>query len=240
MGIIKDYTGQKFNKFTVIERVEPFQLKSGQHARWKCRCECGYEKIVISNKLKTMKHCSSCLNIRKDLTNKIFGRLKVISPSHSNRRDILWNCICNCGNTHQVKTASLIKGYTKSCGCLAIDSRKLNEGEAALNRIILRYKNGAKERNLEYTLLKPEIEDLLKRNCSFCNESPHAISKGKNGNYIYNGIDRIDNFKGYTINNVQTLCFQCNRAKMKLTNNEFLNWIQNIYNNIFKEENNGN
>ncbi len=54
-----------------------------------------------------------------DITNKIFGRLKALGrcgKSHSG--DILWKCVCECGNTTSPTCSSLVSGNTKSCGCL--------------------------------------------------------------------------------------------------------------------------
>jgi hypothetical protein len=52
-----------------------------------------------------------------------FGRLMIlgegpggINPSGGTFRN--WECLCECGNKLLVRTQSLIKGATKSCGCL--------------------------------------------------------------------------------------------------------------------------
>ena len=51
-----------------------------------------------------------------DLTNKRFGKLKVISKTKKNNR-VAWICQCDCGNETIVITNSLTSGNTKSCGC---------------------------------------------------------------------------------------------------------------------------
>jgi hypothetical protein len=54
-----------------------------------------------------------------NLTNKIFGRLDVIGESgRSNGGQIMWLCQCECGNEIVVRSQSLRKGRTRSCGCL--------------------------------------------------------------------------------------------------------------------------
>lgn len=54
-----------------------------------------------------------------NLKDRQFGRLKVIkSVGKSPRGNYLWECICNCGKTKIVMSSNLIKGNTKSCGCL--------------------------------------------------------------------------------------------------------------------------
>lgn len=53
-----------------------------------------------------------------DLTNKKFGRLTAIRPAYKNsKRNWVWLCRCDCGETPYVPGASLTNGHTKSCGC---------------------------------------------------------------------------------------------------------------------------
>lgn len=68
---------------------------------------------------------------RKDLTGMKFGRLTVISYSHTNKnRCPFWNCKCECGNELKINGASIKSGHTKSCGCLnkeVITTHKLSK-----------------------------------------------------------------------------------------------------------------
>lgn len=53
-----------------------------------------------------------------DLTNKKFGRLKVIERGkNSKHNQIQWKCICECGKEILVLGSHLKSGHTKSCGC---------------------------------------------------------------------------------------------------------------------------
>jgi hypothetical protein len=63
-----------------------------------------------------------------DLTGRIFGRLTVISYSHSENGHLAhWICQCSCGKQINVRGRSLIIGNTKSCGCFRKEnSAKLN------------------------------------------------------------------------------------------------------------------
>lgn len=58
----------------------------------------------------------------KDLTNKRFGRLKVIKKLESIRRNdetkARWLCECDCGNKVVVLATYLTTKETRSCGCL--------------------------------------------------------------------------------------------------------------------------
>lgn len=57
------------------------------------------------------------------LTGKRFGRLFVIKKAGKNKsKSILWECLCDCGNTKIVIGSNLRSGDTKSCGCLFKES----------------------------------------------------------------------------------------------------------------------
>jgi len=51
-----DLTGQKFNKLTVIKRVDNLV---GKKSRWLCKCDCGKETVVDVGNLKN-GHTKSC------------------------------------------------------------------------------------------------------------------------------------------------------------------------------------
>lgn len=59
-----------------------------------------------------------------DLTGQVFGRLTVTEMTRS-RIDgtIRWRCRCTCGQSTVTHPISLKNGTTKSCGCLADETR---------------------------------------------------------------------------------------------------------------------
>lgn len=63
------------------------------------------------------------MGAKKDLTGRRFERLKVLRDS--GRREscgtIIWECQCDCGNTVFVSGRSLLRGDTRSCGCLKME-----------------------------------------------------------------------------------------------------------------------
>lgn len=54
-----------------------------------------------------------------DLTGLRFSKWMVIDKNaiRSKHGEVLWNCVCDCGNTSKVKAANLIRNTSKSCGC---------------------------------------------------------------------------------------------------------------------------
>lgn len=116
-----DLVGKKFGRLTVLSK-EPSESRK---ARWLCRCDCGNEKILGTNRLTSGKTRScGCLRNevarkrrQKDLTGQRFGRLTVIERQGGYR----WLCKCDCGNTATPLTNALLSGKTKSCGCYMKD-----------------------------------------------------------------------------------------------------------------------
>lgn len=59
---------------------------------------------------------------RKDITGQRFGRLVAIRPNGEQGKNTKWLCRCDCGNETTTNVSSLIRGKTKSCGCLRKES----------------------------------------------------------------------------------------------------------------------
>jgi hypothetical protein len=58
-----------------------------------------------------------------DLTGKTFGRLTVVVRSENEGKSVRWLCKCECGREKIVTASHLSRGITRSCGCLASESR---------------------------------------------------------------------------------------------------------------------
>ena len=118
VGKAKDLTGQKFNKLTVLYRVETG--KSGTH--WLCQCDCGNQTIVSVANL-TSNHTTSCgcqkhFKQLEDLTGKKFGMLTVLKYDRvEGKGHTYWICQCECGTIKSIRKDGLINGTVVSCGC---------------------------------------------------------------------------------------------------------------------------
>lgn len=61
----------------------------------------------------------------QDLTGQKFGRLTVIERRGRDKwKNAIWLCECECGNTKLIAGTHLIKGRSKSCGCLQVEKAK--------------------------------------------------------------------------------------------------------------------
>lgn len=174
----------------------------------------------------------------KNLTGQKFSRLTCIdyfSKFKYTKKVTFWNCICECGNKITLPITALTSGNTKSCGCLHKDTHyKLPIGEAGFNKLFARIKSQASMRGFKFYLEKEYVKELSKKNCHYCGDPPRSIMKSKNGNYIYNGIDRMNNNFGYTNKNSITCCGRCNILKGVLPYKTFIIHIRKIYNEICK------
>lgn len=144
-------------------------------------------------------------------------------------------CKCDCGKQSTVFVHSLRNGQSTNCGCQP--KNRLNYGEASFNNKYLKYKCNARYRNINFDLTKEEFKLIIDKNCYYCNQNPISTDYGHKsyyGTYKSNGIDRIDNDKGYFFDNCVPCCFGCNRLKGTLDVKSFIDRIKKIYK-YFKE-----
>ena len=117
-----NYKCQRIGRLTVKDKVGEDQ--------WVCTCLCGKTKNLTAAQIGQgfITDCGCTLASRTpDLRGQRFGKLVVIGIS-TERRDtqVLWNCVCDCGNTTLVRTSHLKKGAIKSCGCSHHDNQDIS------------------------------------------------------------------------------------------------------------------
>lgn len=169
------------------------------------------------------------------------GRLSVVqyigvSNVSKNR---MWLCQCDCGKFKAVTSRDLRTGQTKSCGCLwrenlgkSAGANKLPAGESAFNQLFYNYKKSSRQRGYAWALTKEQFKELTQQNCYYCGALPLVKFKAQehtNGDYVGNGVDRVDNSIGYINGNVRPCCSLCNRAKADMSEAEFTGWIRRVY-----------
>lgn len=181
-----------------------------------------------------------------NLIGKKFGKLEVVglSEKRGNRKQIKWNCICDCGNAHIVTGESLREGKSKSCGCLQKELKahnyNKNRPEAILKIQYFHLKRRHNKKTKEPVISFKEFQKLSYQKCFYCGlesskiiEDRYNDSKSKNKisntTIKINGIDRVNSNTGYTQNNVVACCLFCNRAKMDMTKQDFMSWVKRIY-----------
>ena len=187
------------------------------------------------------------LNRRSELPGQRFGKLTVRAPGPVTGvvRRTFWLCDCDCGTKdHSVRESVLLSKKSLSCGCLKGQrmSSHTPEVSALLDRWstskvwrFYQYSAAAKRRNHCFELSHTQFEIITSKDCFYCGEPPRNVarvsrgSKYRNSEFKYNGIDRVDNTKGYTYDNSVPCCKQCNFAKRNLSQEDFLGWVERLY-----------
>jgi hypothetical protein len=139
-----DITGQAFGRLIVKEKTCcPLKFASTCYRRrtwWVCECTCGQE-VVKPASILLRGNARSCGCLRAEVASvtaksrssrcvlgQRFGRLEVrdvgrppadraLSKDYS--KATWWLCRCDCGQEKSVIGAALLRGHTKSCGCIA-------------------------------------------------------------------------------------------------------------------------
>lgn len=179
----------------------------------------------------------------KDLTGQRFNRRVVLkftrikTFSSPRAKQSYWLTRCDCGTEAEVSAGALRLG--KSCGCLSREisgiSRRLPNSGAARNSNLLKYKKSAEKRGINWLLSNEQFDLLTSGYCYYCGVEPKQIHTASRNckqiqQIIYNGIDRIDNSRGYEPDNVVSCCKICNRAKDVMSKENFLIWVKRVAN----------
>lgn len=112
----KDLTGQRFGKLVAIKATS---RRYRGKVIWETKCDCGKICYSTAGSLASGNSKSCGCATKKDLTGMRFGGLLAIEPTNKRSgSSIMWKCLCDCGKTTCVAGRNLIRGSTRSCGCL--------------------------------------------------------------------------------------------------------------------------
>lgn len=165
----------------------------------------------------------------EDLTGRKFGKLTVVCLTKSDQGHIRWACKCECGKALIVRASHLKRREVESCGCSRGRPTKWHEeGESEQRHAYSCYKSQAIRNFLSWELTFEEYMKLVSLPCYYCGSPPSNVMRSR-GEFIYQGIDRADNDRGYTISNCVPCCIICNKAKSSKSHIEFLAWIIKVY-----------
>lgn len=190
------------------------------------------------------------------LAGDVHGGMTLKSFSHVDKNgNACWNFICHCGKEATNRLHAMKKGTVKSCGCLSWRYNIVTEASiinGVINKVYKRYVKRHELISEELCISREKFYELSQKECYYCGKfksnrhNPTFNNKGimypsvdtntsthidfPSVYYEYNGLDRVENEKGYTENNVVTCCRWCNQMKLDRSQNEFFEHISNIYN----------
>lgn len=98
--------------------------------------------------------------------------------------------------------------------------KRLIEYSQTLRGRYISYKSSANRRGINFDITQEEFNSFNNNNCHYCNDMINGI-----------GIDRLNNNIGYIIENCVPCCSYCNKMKLNLDINFFINQCNKIVNN---------
>ena len=146
----------------------------------------------------------------KDLTNKTFGRLKVLGlAGKSNCGHSIWFCTCICGKIIKRQSNLLSRSKTPSCGCYSVEEtikRNLEHGLSGSEH----YKAWKSIKDRCYNPNSKSYKDYGARGITMAKEwltnykcFYNYIVKNLGAKPKSFSLDRIDNSKGYEPGNLR-------------------------------------
>lgn len=204
---VKDITGEKFGKLTVLKR-DGYTNGKRKSILWLCKCDCGNEVLRTSAHLKQNYNstCGKC-NLINDLEyiGKKFGYWTIIEPAKGKDRKKSYLCECKCGTRKVVHLDTMKLGKSKSCGCF--HKEKLIEDKTTHG------KTGQRIARIYYNMMSRCYDEKNKRFSDYGGRGVRVCDEWRNNSCAFiewatqNGysddlsIDRIDNNGDYSPNN---------------------------------------
>lgn len=183
------------------------------------------------------------------ITGKKYGQLTVLEqmPSMLNisKKGKLscrakWMCLCDCGELKEVRTSYLRNTKTPRCAkcSYALRPQTLNR-MSALQRLYNLTVGRADKRGIDNNLNLNDFSNIIKQNCFYCGTAPRQIgfigvgNKFAENDIIFaNGVDRVNNNKGYETSNCVPCCKYCNVMKGTMSRQQFIDKCKKILYNL--------
>lgn len=143
------------------------------------------------------------------------GRLTLVERTNERRNGaVVWLCSCSCGSTTRVVAGSLQAGRSRSCGCG--QARVTHGGSRSREyKMLTTSKRRAKVTGREFNL---ELTDIVVPKLCPVLGIPLSWSSRITDNTP--SVDRVDNSKGYTKDNIRIISMRANRIKSQASAEE--------------------
>lgn len=158
-----------------------------------------------------------------NLTDTRYGKLVALRPTDERKSNaVIWECLCDCGKTVYCRSAFLRKGLSRSCGCTRrenaakasrVSNRKHGFAKTVLWRIYHAAKQRATKRGLDFDLEYTDV--VIPATCPVLG-IPIYDSKGQATDHSPT-LDRVDNTRGYTKDNICVISKRANTIKSNAT-----------------------
>ena len=114
----QELAGKRFGKLVVLHKTD--KRRRGGYS-WLCQCDCGNICEKATGELNSGSATSCGCSWRQPAVHEgeRYGRLVAVGPTEQrSAKSVVWECLCDCGNTVYVRATMLTSGHTTSCGCV--------------------------------------------------------------------------------------------------------------------------
>lgn len=151
--------------------------------------------------------------------------------SNNNEKSyVKWKLKCPNCKTEEWKFSNTLLGKKHPCKQCYDKSMRRNDEWPAIKKSFISIKSNARSRNIDFSISENEYFDIAKENCFYCGIPPAEKLPPKEWqpSAWVHGLDRVDNSKGYRVENCVSCCYQCNWAKRDLSLSEWEKWISRL------------
>jgi 5-methylcytosine-specific restriction endonuclease McrA len=152
------------------------------------------------------------------------------------------NSVACCWQCNRAKGARPLGEFLTWAKTPAVNHFELEELHAAsysqqkcVHNFWKELEHNSPKRGLDFSLTHEQVYHLITSPCAYCGTLPSRTERCNKHNMLANGIDRVDNSKGYTPSNVVPCCFACNNAKFKSSTNDFITWKARLRENLYSK-----
>ena len=176
--------------------------------------------------------------------NEVLGQLdeRYISPNGKSQIQWKFQCLI-CGVEKVATTSNINGGRMASCRCQSYSEEMVRKRAdsnikygCGAKEVYRDYARNASKRGIEFNITLAEATKMFKSDCYYCGAAPNMVKKRASLDYLYNGIDRLDNKKVYTPTTTVPCCKTCNRIKHVLPEEDFIQHIRNIITHYDREQ----
>ncbi|KKL91512.1 hypothetical protein LCGC14_1893920 [marine sediment metagenome] len=226
--------GEQRNNLVLLEKI-----KEDRYTMFRCQClDCDNETIIHSNNFGKNFNCG-CSKFAVGTTTE--KGLLILEHIYIDNRLTHFKCRCVCNNEFQIRYSMVFR--QQSCGCFRNRCGEENHRFTGYKQISgarwWSYKDNASKRNISFEITIKEAWDIFEKQNGYCALTGEPLtfwksSRNKDKGDASASMDRIDNTKGYTKENIWWVHKHVNQIKMAMTTTEFVSWC----NKVVKYENN--
>ncbi|AGE48616.1 hypothetical protein PBCVAN69C_686L [Paramecium bursaria Chlorella virus AN69C] len=134
------------------------------------------------------------------------------------------NCVGCCGTCNFMKKALDAHTFIERCRQISFihgGPGELYDCWFSNKRVSFNeYNKRANKKNIDFSISEIEFNNICSRPCEYCDR--------RNNNDNINGVDRIDNDIGYTLDNCVSCCGQCNQSKANISYDVYITKCKTI------------